>query len=343
MQFSFSTLPREAAGDFLMMAQRAEAAGIDRLWIPDGAQTPEPFVLTGAIAAATSCIGIGIGVADPAVRHPLQIARSAAALADLRQDGIMVGLGSGSARARSAIGASHDDPALTMRSAVLAIKALVAGETVSMEAPTFRLDRARLRRLPPHPVELFVTARDTDTIRLAGEVADGVIVDGAATADAISAIRALIGEARPAGAPRPRIVAWNLVICADDTPAVYASLRRNLGRTIADLSDDFAALHGLDPELVAAVRVAVAAEDRARLADLLTEAVINRLVIVGGPEDCAARLLALEAAGLDMLAVRPCLDMAAWLDFDDMVHRIWGTLSARRGARRPMAAPETED
>lgn len=335
MRFSFSTLPREAAGDFLMMAQRAEAAGIDALWIPDDALTPDPFVLTGAIAAATSRIGIGIGVADPAVRNPLHIARGAAALADLRQDGVVVGLGSGSSRARSAIGASDVDPARTMRSAVLAIKALAAGETVSMDAPAFSLDRARLRRLPPHPVDVLVAAGDTDMLRLAGDVADGVIVNGAATPDAIAGIRTRLADGRPAGAPPARIVAWTLVVCTDDPRTAYASLRRNIGRTIADLSDGFAGLHGLDPELVGAIRSAVEADDQARMAALLTEAVIDRVVIVGEPQGCAERILHLEAAGLDMLAVRPCLDMAAWLDFDQMVHVLWQALSDRRRACGP--------
>lgn len=335
MQFTFSTLPREAAGDFLMMAQRAEAAGIDALWIPDDAQTPDPFVLTGAIAAATSRIGIGIGVADPAVRHPMDIARGAAALADLRQDGIMVGLGSGSSRARAAIGAVDIDPARTMRSAVLAIKGLVAGETVTIEAPTFRLDRARLHRLPPHPVDIVVDARDGDMIRLAGEVADGVIVNGAVTPEAIAGIRARVAEARPANAPQARIVAWNLVMCTDDPGAAYTSLRRNIGRTVADLGAELAALHGLDPELVRAVGSAVETGDRARLSDLLTDAVLDRLVIVGGPEDCARRILDLEAAGLDMIAVRPCPDLAARLDFDHMVHVLWREFSGRRRALGP--------
>jgi alkanesulfonate monooxygenase SsuD/methylene tetrahydromethanopterin reductase-like flavin-dependent oxidoreductase (luciferase family) len=333
MQFSFSTLPREAAGDFLMAAQRAEAAGIDALWIADETLTPDPFVLTGAIAAATSRIGIGIGIADPAVRHPLHIARGAAALADLRQDGIIVGLGSGSERARSAIGVSDSDAAQTMRGAVLAIRGLLAGETVTVDAPAFRLDRARLRRLPPHPVEIVVAAQDADMVRLASQVADGVVVEGAVTADAIAGIRALVGETRPAEAPPARIVAWNLVLCTDDLHAVHGSLRRNIGRTISELGDGFADLHGLDPDLVHAVRVAVGQDDRQRLSDLLTVAVLDRLVIAGGPEHCAERILDLEAAGLDMLAVRPCLDMASWLDFDRMVHELWGALSERRLAR----------
>lgn len=333
MEFSFSTLPREAAGDFLMTAQRAEAAGINALWVPDDTQTPDPFVLTGAIAAATSRIGIGIGIADPAVRHPLQIARGVAALADLRQDGVILGLGAGSGRGRSAIGASDHCPAETMRSAVLAIKALIAGESVTIDAPAFRLERARLRRLPPHPVEIVVAAQDEDGVRLASEVADGVVVEGAVTPGAVARLRALLDEARPAGIPPARIVAWNLVLCTDDMSSVYGSLRRNIGRTIADLGEGFADLHGLDPDVVKAVRKAVDEDDRARLSDLLSPAVVDRLVIAGRPEVCAERILDLEEAGLDMLAVRPCLDMATWLDFDRMVQELWAALSARRLVR----------
>jgi len=334
MKFSFSTLPREAAGDFLMTAQRAEAAGIDALWIPDDTLLPDPFVLTGAIAAATSRIGIGIGIADPAVRHPLQIARGAAALADLRQDGVILGLGSGSARGRAAVGASEDRPAQTMRSAVLALKALIAGESVTMEAPAFRLDRARLRRLPPHPVEIVVAARDVSMVRLASEVADGVVVEAAATPEAVEGVRTWLAEARPAGAPPAGIVAWNLVLCTDDLPGVHAVLRRNIGRTIADLGEGFAELHGLDPDTVAAIRAAVEQDDRSRLSCLLTAETIDRLVIAGRPEHCAERILELEAAGLDMLAVRPCLEMATWTDFERMVQELWGALSDRRRASR---------
>ncbi len=95
---------------------------------------------------------------------------------------------------------------------------------------------AHLEPLPPHPVEIVVAAQDADMVRLASQVADGVVVEGAVTADAIAGIRALVGETRPAEAPPARIVAWNLVLCTDDLHAVHGSLRRNIGRTISAVS-----------------------------------------------------------------------------------------------------------
>src|SRR5256886_14252192 len=68
---------RPETGPLLTMAERAEAAGFDSVWIGDSLTARprhEPLTLMSAIAARTRRVRIGTGVLLPALRNPVVLA-----------------------------------------------------------------------------------------------------------------------------------------------------------------------------------------------------------------------------------------------------------------------------
>src|SRR5437667_9675946 len=68
---------RPETGPLLAMAERAEAAGFDSVWIGDSLTARprhEPLTLMSAIAARTRRLRIGTGVLRPALRNPVVLA-----------------------------------------------------------------------------------------------------------------------------------------------------------------------------------------------------------------------------------------------------------------------------
>lgn len=333
MQFSFSVFPKEAASEFVSSAQRAERAGIDHLWVVDDPGYADPFVLLGALSAATSHIGLGAVLVDPWLRHPMQIARAAAVLSDMRQDRIILGLGSSSRRMHGQMGISPVDDLEALRAAVLALKGLWAGETVSAATSAFRLEGAALKLRPSHPIEVHLTAADAEGVRLAGEIADGVVVANVATPDAVRTVRKWLAEgaARIGRDPAEvRVVAWSLVLSSDETGPVYSSTRRYLAHQISHFDTDTAAMHGIAPETVAAIRTDLSVPGAEVGPDSLSDDILDRLVVVGSVASCLDRVAALEAAGLDMIGVRPCADLSTRFDYDEMILTLWSELESRR-------------
>src|SRR3989338_5011190 len=74
---------RPETAPLLSMAERAEAAGFDSVWIGDSLTARprhEPLTLLAAVAARTRRVRLGTGVLLPALRHPLVLAHVVAPL-----------------------------------------------------------------------------------------------------------------------------------------------------------------------------------------------------------------------------------------------------------------------
>src|SRR3989475_10166115 len=80
----------------LAMAERAEAAGFDSVWIGDSLTARprhEPLTLMSAIAARTRRVRIGTGVLLPALRNPVVLAHVVGTLDRVAQGRVILGVG----------------------------------------------------------------------------------------------------------------------------------------------------------------------------------------------------------------------------------------------------------
>jgi len=87
---------RPETGPLLTMAERAEAAGFDSVWIGDSVTARprhEPLTLMAAIAALTRHIKIGTGVLLPALRNPVVLAHVVGTLDRVAEGRIILGVG----------------------------------------------------------------------------------------------------------------------------------------------------------------------------------------------------------------------------------------------------------
>ncbi|HMH78441.1 MAG TPA: LLM class flavin-dependent oxidoreductase [Candidatus Udaeobacter sp.] len=87
---------RPETGPLLTMAERAEAAGFDSVWIGDSITAKprhEPLSLMAAIAARTRRVRIGTGVLLPALRRPVVLAHLIATVDRLAEGRVILGVG----------------------------------------------------------------------------------------------------------------------------------------------------------------------------------------------------------------------------------------------------------
>jgi alkanesulfonate monooxygenase SsuD/methylene tetrahydromethanopterin reductase-like flavin-dependent oxidoreductase (luciferase family) len=87
-----------------------------------------------------------------------------------------------------------------LREYVDAVRRLLAGETVTTSGRYVSLTDVRLSWPPSTPARLHVGAIKPKTVALAGELADGLVLTGGTTPDAVRAARAVYDAAR---GPRP--------------------------------------------------------------------------------------------------------------------------------------------
>src|SRR5436853_4017992 len=87
---------RPETAPMLTMAERAEAAGFDSVWIGDSITARprhEPLTLMAAIAARTRRVRLGTGVLLPALRPPVVLAHIVGTLDRVAEGRVILGVG----------------------------------------------------------------------------------------------------------------------------------------------------------------------------------------------------------------------------------------------------------
>ena len=305
--------------DVRAAAQEASQQGFESLWTPAGG-VPDSFHVCAAWSQDTA-LRTGISVV-PAARMwtPLGLAAQAATLAQLSGGRFVLGVGTGGYGPGfwASVGLP-DRPIAVMREYVTQVRALLAGDGVTAGRDAIaggspgwpRSASLGVADLPPAPV--YLAALGPQMLRLAGEVADGALLNWA-TPEQIAASRARIDEGCARAGRDPATVPMTMYIrvCIDDdvTAARQAFGTQVLGYALgrpgipqnAGYRGLFARM-GFDAEL----RELETRRDRgAGLPELAAAAPDSMLQAVGyyGPAGAAPAAFARLSAGLDEAIVR---------------------------------------
>jgi probable F420-dependent oxidoreductase len=97
-RFSIGIHSAKSSAALREKARRLEDAGFDGIHLPDHLGAPAPFPVLAAIAAATSTVRLGTYVLNAGFYKPALLARDAAAVNDLSDGRLDLGLGAGYVR-----------------------------------------------------------------------------------------------------------------------------------------------------------------------------------------------------------------------------------------------------
>ena len=161
------------------IAQLAESLHYRSLWTAEATGT-DAFTLLAAVATVTPKMGLGTGIVPIQLRTPPLAAMSAATLQALSPDAdIWLGLGvSAPAILRQHGMPAADRPLAMMREYVALMRECLSGESVTFEGDFWQVKRFRLGvRLPERRPKIVMAALNPRMLRLAGEVADGVLLN----------------------------------------------------------------------------------------------------------------------------------------------------------------------
>lgn len=212
----------------------AEGAGVAELWLWEDCFWDGGLTASTAALAWSERLRVGIGLLPVALRNPALTAMEITTLARLFPDRFLPGLGHGVLDWMGQVGARAESPLTLLREYTAAVRDLLRGERLDVDGRYVHLDDVALDRPPTAPPPLLLGARGPKTLRLAGELADGVILDAAATPDAVAAARAEVDAGRAAAG---RTDPYQVVVyveppadrSADELADVVASSVRELG------------------------------------------------------------------------------------------------------------------
>ena len=315
-------LPRYAA----TQAERAEAGGWDGILFADSQNLAgDVYVALAVAATATERLGLGTGVTNPYTRHPAVTAAAIASVHELSRGRAVLGIGRGDS-SLAYLGLAPA-PVAVLAAYVERLQAYLRGEEPTPEedalpgidagslplgrAPGRRIEWVARSSLPKVPVDVVATG--PRVLALGGRVAERLTVSVGADPTRVSWAVQLARRSREVSGldPTELSVGGYVNVVAHPDPAVALGLARPALLSFAR----FSAMHGvavgpvLDEDRAVLERIPPAYDmtrhfrHRAGEGAVLPASFMTRFGIVGAPADCAERLAALVALGLDRLVI----------------------------------------
>jgi alkanesulfonate monooxygenase SsuD/methylene tetrahydromethanopterin reductase-like flavin-dependent oxidoreductase (luciferase family) len=272
------------------IVETGERTGYEAVFVPEIAGR-EAFATLAGLAARTSTLHLGTGVVTIATRSLSATAMGAATVHELSGGRMILGLGTGPA-GPGALG--------RLRGFVYVLRRALGGETVELsDGGHFRLTL----EVASEPVPIWIAALGPEAMRMAGEVADGVLLNWCPPERVAFARQRIREGAERAGRdPAAVTVAVYVRACVgQELESSITALRAAAGQyaSYRTYRRQFEAV-GLGEEAAAA-----AAAFGAGRPEEVPEALVRRVCLLGEPKEAALRLDAYRDAGADLQVVYP--------------------------------------
>jgi len=304
----------ESGAELAAYARLAERGRFESLWVTERYCHEETVALLGYLAATTDRVKLGVGVVNPYTRHPVLLAMAAATLDRVSSGRLLLGLGRSERDViQDRLGVPYERPRRRLADTVSVVRRLLAGE---------RLDEpgARGVRLALAPVQasvpIYLAAIGPRALRLAGRIADGVLLNAYAPVGYVRwAVAEVAAAARAAGRdPAAVDIACMLVVRLTDDPASLGpALRRRLARLLDEphVGELLLEKGGFDATILPRLRAAMERGSEAEAAGLVTEAMLDAFYVRGPAAVCRARIGDYRAAGAALPLLLPPLSSCA--------------------------------
>lgn len=315
MDFGLVLQTDPPAAQVISLMKRAERNGFRYGWTFDSAVLwQEPFVIYSQILANTDRLIVGPMVTNPGTRTWEVTASTFATLNDMYGNRTVCGIGRGDSAMR--VAGRTPNTLARISEAMKVIRALASGEEADLGGTTIRFPWIG----PDARLPVWMAAYGPKALKMAGEEADGFILQLADPYLTESMVRAVRDAAAAAGRDPSSVticVAAPAYLTEDDSPAALAHAREQcrwfggmVGNHVADLVAKYGARSDLVPEALTEYIKAREGYDyshhgRADNPDtaFVPDDIVDRFCVIGTARQHIARLGELQRLGVDQFAL----------------------------------------
>ena len=293
--------------DTVEYALKAEAAGLESVWVHDSYFERDPITYLSAIAYATREIRLGAGSLNPYTRHPFVLAATLSALDDLAPERLSLALGSGLPLRLAQMAIPFENAPARVGEAIDQVRELWAGRRLTLNdkvpplVPMFQ---------PPHRIPIYIAAYTRPYLELAGAKADGYLSRPLESLPAFELMRRRVLEsAAEHGRQASELDFRGYLFALVDRSRAEARNRAKRDPfviyMISILSDISLRRAGFPAELRDTVNRLWRAEDYHGAAQAIPDELLDAYILVGTADDVAERALEYNRAGMDVPLLQP--------------------------------------
>ncbi len=237
--------------DLVVEAARAEELGLGSLLLSERFALKDAGVMAGAAVASTTRIGIGTAATNHNTRHPLVTATMAATLHRMSGGRYAFGRGRGTPTLFDIRGLPHV-PSAQLGDAIGIFRTLWrGGSVVGHDGPAGRYPYLVQDPTFDEDIPILLMAMGDNSLRLAGRIADGVVLHTFMSDAAVErSVRLVRESAERAGRDPARVRVWSVMATIEDSLDETARLRKLVGRLATYLTgygDVLVRVNGWDP------------------------------------------------------------------------------------------------
>ncbi|MGH7985301.1 MAG: LLM class flavin-dependent oxidoreductase [Candidatus Binataceae bacterium] len=279
--FTLSPMSGIPHPEFLQLAREIEDAGFDGVFIPEA--NNDALMCSYAVARVTRRVAIGSWIVNIYLREPTLCAAAAEMVQDAAEGRFILGLGVSHRPALEVRGIEMGNARERLRRDTTIIRQTLGGET-AMFGMKFRQPEKR--------IPIYFAALALETARLAGELADGLMLYLCAPERMRKSIDVAKEAAKRYGrAPSEIVATVGLpVFLHDDLKVAYAAARRGLAFYGALPFYNRLIARGGFESAANAIMEAATRKDAGAMAAAVTEPMIDSLALVGPESRCFERL-----------------------------------------------------
>lgn len=294
----------------------AELAGVQTLWASSFPGRREPLLCLSSLAALKPGLRIGAVPLSPYETHPLKMAEAVLTLNEMSGGKMSVTVGGLGHSVMRVTGLTPSRRVSAVRDCVEIIRAAASGKFSNYEGQIYSLLNYQADWLQEEPPLLYVGANGPQMLRMAGAVADGVMLSDVPLSR-MAEVREHMRAGREQGALRTvplkvaNFFAWHI---KDDKAAAEAEARMEMiwrgllqpWHTAPFLGDEDAAF--IDSKRDAFLQAFLQRTPHIEgVPEHLIQSLVDNLTFTGGPDDIdrvATELNNFAAAGLDEVTLK---------------------------------------
>ena len=294
--------------DKLALAREAEELGYSSLWAAE-VSGPDALVSLTTLALNTSKADLATGVIPMQIRTPGAMAMSFLTINELSGGRAIAGLGvSSPIIVERWHGLAYRKPVTAMRECVAIMRQLFTEGRSKFEGEVYKSDfRLGMRITAPHPPRIYLAGLNAPMLQLAGEIADGVLMNYSPP-DAVPAmVKEIHAGARKAGrSPDAIDIAIYARMCiTDEVDKAVDSFKRELASyAFVDSYNKMFARYGLADEYEE-LRKLWRAGKRDEAPRAISDASAKKIAAFGPPELGRKFIADFRAAGVTNPVVFP--------------------------------------
>ena len=270
-------------------AARTEAQGFDELWLVEDCFLSGGLTMAATALAATRSLRIGIGLMAAPLRNPALAAMEIGTLARLHPGRFAAAFGHGVREWMAQSGALPERRMAALAEVTSAVRALLAGHTVTSAGNHVNLTDVALAWAPDPPPPILIGTTGPRGLAMAGALADGFLLAEGCGPEFVSRAVALAAAAATSSGGSPAAVVYAWLRVEDDDEQARTVLQPVLGRWIE---------WGLFPDPAAAAGIVAPLGPGAVAPSLAAE-----VAVAGDPPACAASARRLIDAGATTLVL----------------------------------------